>query len=140
MPVRNVGALARTKTLELGPELTQEQLDNGEERLSVTVKYADTRAFLARQNLFAAVRYITEDADGKTATERSFPMGDLRLSTIRMVLTGWNIRFNKDADPAPINEKNIVDLMLPEEIEELYNAIIDMNPVWNNNKDDEEGD
>ena len=137
MPVRTPGVLARTKTLGLGPELTDEQIAEGSERLIIVVKYADARAYLARQNLFAAVRYITEEEGSTQITERKFPMGDLRLETLALVMTGWNIRFNKDADPAPINRKNIVDLLLPEEIEEAYDAIIDMNKVWGGGKDDE---
>ena len=127
MPVRTPGSLSRTKTLEV-PKSVYKSPD---EQTSFVVKYADNRAVLARQNLFDQVRYVTRDTDGETETIRNFPMGDLRIETVTLVLTGWNVT-DEDKKELPISRKTVLDCLDPSEMEWLYNQIIDMNPVWNN--------
>jgi len=98
--------------------------------LELTVKYADNRAVVLRQNLFDTVRYIQRIGDEETVTERRFPMGDLRIRTIELVLVRWNNSRAADAPPIPITEDTILDELSPEEFEWLYNQILEMNPVW----------
>ena len=117
--VRNASALLKTKVISVGA--------NGVE---VTVKYADNRAVLARQNLFDKVRYITEGAEGRTVTERSFPMGDLRIETVMLVAQSWNLAPSETSAPFPITHNNVVGLLDTDELEQLYDEVIRMNPVW----------
>jgi len=115
--VRTREQLQRTKNVEFGG-------------ITFTVKLADNRAVLARQNLFDTVRYITEDATGRQITERKFPMGDLRLETVMLVLTAWDLTPAEDAISYPITHKNVVELLEPSELQDLYDAILEMNTVW----------
>lgn len=116
--VRTTATLAKTKTLQVGTE-----------GVEITVKYADTRAVIARQNLFDKVRYISIGEEGETATERSFPMGDLRLETVMMVIKDWNLEDDKGRKQA-INHNSVLNLLSPEELMETYDHVIDMNKVW----------
>lgn len=127
MAVRARNSLTRTKVLTVPAEIFA--APDGEQT-EFTVKYADNRAVLARMNLFDEVRYVSRDADGETETIRSFPMGDLRLYTVKMVLLGWNIQPAKDQPTFPITEDTIQDLLDPAELAWLYDQVIDMNPVW----------
>ncbi len=121
MPVRVAEDLVKTKTIVLG---------DGPEATEVVVKYADNRAIVQRRNFSDKVRYINEDETGRTTTERSFPMGDLMVSTILLVAVSWNV-FPKEGAPAyPINERNLLTLLTADEFEQLYREIIDMNPAW----------
>lgn len=134
MPVRNASALTKTKVLSPNDAIDEGGLGipvtEGDERVEFVVKYADNRAVLARQNLFSKVNYINEDESGRTITQRSFPMGDLRLETVMLVLTSWNLRPADGAAPFAITHKNVIDLMSAEELAWLYDRSIDMNPVW----------
>jgi hypothetical protein len=104
--------------------------------LELYVKYADSRAVLARQNLFDTVRYIQQTDDGTAITERKFPMGDLRIQTIMLVLEGWNYALAEDLPPLPITEDNVLDRLDPEELLWLYDEILKMNPVWSGAEED----
>lgn len=134
MPVRNASALLKTKVLSPNDPIDEGGLGvplaDGEERTEFVVKLADNRAVLARQNLFSKVNYINEDESGRTITQRSFPMGDLRLETVMLVLSSWNLRPADDAGPFPITHKNVVELLTADELQWLYDRIIDLNPVW----------
>ena len=97
--------------------------------LELTVKKADSRAVISRQNLFDKVRYISDGPEGETITERSFPMGELRLETVMLVLIDWNIT-DEGGNKYPITHKNVSELLEPAELMELYDGIIEMNEVW----------
>jgi hypothetical protein len=126
--VRTAAALQRTKVLEL----------KSNPDLELTVKKADNRAVIARQNLFDSVRYITEGEEGTTVTERKFPMGELRLETIMLVLQDWNVADEK-GNKYPISHKAVTDYLEPSEFMEAYDAIIAMNPVWGGEEGESSG-
>jgi len=117
--VRTAAALQRQKTLN--PPMAP--------GMELTVKYADTGAVLARQDFFDTISYTT-DEQGNAVTRRQLPMGQLRLKTIMLVLTGWNLAATEDGTPFEITESNVKKLLLPGELEWLYDEIIAMNPVW----------
>jgi hypothetical protein len=141
MPVRNQKSSAVAKTRVLSPndaiddggmgiplDLLEDGTPDVSSRVEFIVKIADNRAVLARQDLFSKVKYINE-GDG-TATERSFPMGALRLETVMLVLTGWNITPDEKSAPYPITHNNVLDHVKPDEMQWLYDRIIDMNVAW----------
>jgi hypothetical protein len=101
-----------------------------ETAITFTVRYADNGAVLARQDLFSSIRYITEDEGGRQVTERSFPMGELRITTIMLVLESWDVRPSEDAPAYPLTPENVIKYTAVDELEWLYNQIIDMNPIW----------
>ena len=127
MGVRSKETVVRQKTLEVPKDI---YTSPDGEQTTFTVKLADNRAVLARQNLFDEVRYVTKDESGETETIRKFPMGDLRLETVSLVLLSWNLRPASEAPAFPVTVPNILDYVDPAEFEWLYNQIIDMNPVW----------
>jgi hypothetical protein len=131
VPVRNAESLQRTKVIPLGETV------DGQEQVEVTVKYADNRAALARRNFSANVRYIQEDGGERTITERSFPMGDLMVQTIMLVASSWNLKPDEKSASYPITPRNIETLLTPDECQQLYDAIIDMNPVWGGDEGNE---
>ncbi len=118
-----------TKYVELEVPADVYKSPDGEQTVFKVIK-ADNRAVLARQDLFDEVRYVTRSEDGVTETIRSFPMGQLRLATIGLVLKNWNLRPAKDAPEYPITDRNMQELLAPEELDWIYTEIIEMNPVW----------
>jgi hypothetical protein len=133
MPVRTPGALQKTRDLSPNDPIDEGGLGlpipEGDEKEIYTVKLADTRATLARANLFSSVRYITADESGETKTERDFPMGDLRLETVRLVLTDWNLTNDKGKKHA-ITHDSVMEFIDPDVFSWLYTRIIEMNTVW----------
>jgi hypothetical protein len=137
MPVRNQSVLTKTRVLSpndaiddggLGIPVGVKADGTPDERVEFTVKIADNRAVLARQDLFSKVIYRNE-GEG-TTTERSFPMGALRMETVMLVLVGWNLRPDEKSAPYPITHANVLAQIEPDEMQWLYDRIIDMNVAW----------
>jgi hypothetical protein len=130
MPVRVAGG--RTETFSPNDAIDEGGLgwpiENGE-KIEYTVKYADGRAYVSRANIFSKVSYTTEDETGVTKTERDFPMGELQLETLMLVLKEWNLT-NEKGVPYRITHANIMEYMDPEEIKWLYSHVIEMNGCW----------
>lgn len=132
MPVR----VASSRTKSFSPNDPADEgglgypVPEGEEKTIYVVRKADGNAFIARQDIFSKVSYITKDETGEVRTERDFPMGQLMIETLMLVFDSWNLTPRKDSKPYPITHDNIRTLMEPEEIKWLYEHIIDMNPCW----------
>lgn len=117
---RNPSTLTETKTVvsEVDPET------------EFTIKKASNREDVQRTNLFAKVEYVTDDEDGTIITRRDFPVGDLQLETIQLCLIKWNIEDGGRA--VPITRQTMLDYLRPEERVQLYQEVLDFNPIWNN--------
>lgn len=100
-----------------------------DEEVTFTVKHATNAEDIARQNLFSKVRYYPQNDQDGMVSERDFPMGDLQIETIRLVLVAWNIVDDHERTQ-PINEATITFALTAEERQWLYDKIIDMNPIW----------
>ncbi len=140
MPVRSMTPVYESKVFSpndprelggLGLPLGKKADGSDEDRTEYTLRRASTQANLMRQDLFSRVKYISRDGD--TITERDFPMGQLRLETIRLVLVAWNFTPSEGAQPYPITEQTILNLVSPEELNWLYDKALEMNPLWDPN-------
>ena len=143
MPIRLRASSALQRTHDFSPNDALEDGGLGKpveanadgtdgEKVSYTLRYVTTRDVLARQNMFSRVRYIQDTDDGaRMVTERDFPMGDMRLATVRLVLVKWNLFPDSTTTiPYPITEETMLDLIPPDELEWLFNHAINMNPEW----------
>lgn len=102
-----------------------------EEQVTFDIKRCGVKENIARQNLSQTVRYVTETAgeDVRYVTERNFPVGDLKLETIALGLAGWNISDDNNAS-VPVNRETIQSMLSPSEFEDLYDRVLDVNPMW----------
>lgn len=110
---------------------TKQLISPYDSEVEFVIKKASNREDVARSNLFAKVRYIVEGEgdEGRVATERELPQGQLQIETIKFCLVGWNL-LEKENVPYEVNERNILDLLKPEERVWLFNEILKFNPVW----------
>lgn len=99
-------------------------------------KRCGIRENVARQNLSATVRYVTEDGTGRFVTERDFPVGDLKFETVALSLAGWNLKDENEA-PIPCTRTTMQDYLSPAEFEFCYQKALDVNPMWKNGGEEE---
>jgi hypothetical protein len=92
-----------------------------------TILKGRNRERIIRQNQFAKLRFIQREGSEEVITEREVPMGDIALSDIELFLRGWNL--TSEGKPLPVNRKNILDYLTPEEFDWLYEQIRLLNPV-----------
>ena len=59
------------------------------------------------------VRYIQGEGEDQFVSEKDFPMGTMRIETILLALTDWNIEDEKTGKKAVINNDNLKDLVDP---------------------------
>lgn len=102
-----------------------------DENLTFGIKRVGTAENIARQNLSATVRFINQGDEDNYATERDFPIGDLKLETVVLALADWNI-VDDNEHPVPVNRKTIQQYLSPAEFEFVYEKCLDVNPMWRN--------
>jgi hypothetical protein len=122
---RNPRSLAPTKEV-VSPYSFPEGSD---QFVTFTIKKATNREDVERSNLFARVEYVQNDeVEGEMITRREFPVGDLQIRTILLVLVGWDIE--DDGKKVLITQQTILDYLLPEERQWLFEQVIEFNPIW----------
>jgi hypothetical protein len=102
-----------------------------DENLVFGIKRVGTAENIARQNLSATVRFISQDDSDNYATERDFPIGDLKLETVALALGDWNV-VDDNERPVPITRQTIQQYLSPAEFEFVYERCLDVNPMWKN--------
>lgn len=99
--------------------------------LTVGLRRATLADILERQNWFSSVHYHQTTDEGTVVTERSFPMGELRLRTVVMMLDYWDIYLDEGmTNVAPLTQNNVEKLLTPREFNEIYEEILRVNPDW----------
>lgn len=95
-----------------------------------TIKRIGNREYLDHQNINKTIRYVQKDSeDGmEYASERDFPMGDMKLKTILLALSDWNIT-DAVMRAIPINEDSLKDYLSPDELDFVYDKVLDVNPI-----------
>jgi len=124
---KSVGKVRDPRTLTE----TRDVVSPSDPEVVFTIKKASNREDVERSNLFARVEYVQSADDGELITRREFPMGDLQVMTIKLCLAKWTIE-DAQGRAVPINEQTLLDYITPEERVALYEAIIDLNPIWSN--------
>lgn len=95
-----------------------------------TIKRAGNAEHLARENMNSKVRYFeSQEEGGQVVSEREFPFGAMKLETVMLCLTAWNIEEAPGA-VAPITKENVIRLLSPEEFNFLYEQVMEFNPLW----------
>jgi hypothetical protein len=105
-----------------------------------TIKKASNRDDVTRADMFSKVRMIQAVGNDEMVTERDVPQGELQLATIEMCLVGWNL-MDSSKRTYEVNSENILELLTAQERRELYNEILEFNPIWmglDEGKDDSE--
>lgn len=100
-----------------------------DENTTFTIRHCGVRENVARKNLASTVRYVQEAGSERFVSEKDYPVGDLELNTVLLGLHSWNIH-DEQKNPVPLNERTVQDWLSPEEYDYLYNAVLDLNPVW----------
>lgn len=109
-----------------------------EEEVQFTIKKASNREDVERSNLFSKMRMIQNvGMPDELITERDIPNGELQVATIMMCLIGWNLQ-DEHKRIYEINEGNLLDLLTPGERRWLYGEVLDYNPIWKGEVDEEE--
>jgi hypothetical protein len=120
--------MSKERGLYIPPTKTLVSPDD--EEVQFTIKRATNAEHLARENMFAKIRYFerSQEDGGEMVSEREFPYGSMKLETVLLCLTGWNLTLN--GDPAPLSRDNVIKLLSPQELNFLYEAVVDFNPLW----------
>lgn len=95
------------------------------------IKRVGTAENIARQNLSATVRFINQGDTDNYATERDFPIGDLKLETVLLALVDWNFTDDNNR-PVQITRQTVQTYLQPDEFEYVYEKCLDVNPMWRN--------
>jgi hypothetical protein len=99
--------------------------------VNFTIKRAGNREDVQRANMFSKIEYVNTEEDDGVISRRDFPVGDMQIATIRLCLVDWNLEL-ANGNKVPINEATILDLLEPEERVDLYQEVLDFNPIWSN--------
>ena len=77
----------------------------------------------------SVVRFISREGDGNEfVQEKDYPMGTMRVDTVCLGLASWNITDEHDK-PVLINEKAILQYLMPEELDAIYDKVLEVNPI-----------
>jgi len=133
MPVR-VKGLIKTKTI------VSPYSEDPNDPVQFTIKKASNREDVERSRLFSKIRYVQNLGEpDQLIQERDVAVGEIQIATILLCLVGWNIT-NEQGEVYPINEETLLDYLKPEERRWLFEKIMDFNPMWRGEEDDEEGE
>jgi hypothetical protein len=106
--------------------------------LTLTLKKATTRDWIARQDYNSTLSYRSKD--GEMVTERENPGGTTQIFTLKLLTKGWNV-VDENEKPLPYNLETMKDVLTPKEIQYFLEKALDFNPDWqaDDEGEDEEG-
>lgn len=92
------------------------------------LRRVSNRDVMAARDKNSVVRYISEEGSERFVQERDYPAGTMRLDTIMLSLANWNITDDQDK-AIPVSRDNVLDYLEPDELEALYDKILELNPI-----------
>ncbi len=94
------------------------------------IKRVGSKDVMNHRNANSSVRYIQRDEQGDLISERDYPIGSMHVDTVALCLDSWNIHDPNDK-PVKIDKDSILAYLSPEEIDDLYEKCLEVNPILN---------
>lgn len=93
------------------------------------IKRLNNRDVESYRDKNSVVRFISDEGDGsKFVQEKDYPMGTMRTDTVVLGLADWNI-VDENNVPVRISRKAILDLLHPDELDAIYERVLEVNPI-----------
>ncbi len=120
-----------------GMRKTIEVTSPNDKSAKFTIARATNREDVERTNLFSKMRVIQNlGTPDELITERDIGMGDVQVQTILLCCEKWNLQ-DDNGRVYEITEDNVLDLLSGAERRWLYGAILDWNPIWKGEEEEE---
>lgn len=92
------------------------------------IKRVGNREVMAHRNMNSAIRYTQTEGSDTFTTEKDYPVGSLRVDTVALCLESWNLT-DSQQNPIKIDKEAILSYLEPEELDFLYEKVLEINPV-----------
>lgn len=101
--------------------------------VSFGIKRVGNREVMIHRDRNAAVRYIQRDGADEFVSEKDYPLGSMKIDTISLCLDSWNLCTPDTNQPVPVSRENIIAYLSPDEVDFLYDQILEINPILSPN-------